>query len=185
MPSSASRFLLQSWRSKTCYSSPFFFSPSSQGEAFACVSRVRKKIRNCAARWSVSEPLSSRFSLRVCGSSLLLCTYDTGCAFLTYCARASADAAIAALHGQRRLDRVSASAQTPSVLEYVMLCRSPRVRVRVESTASPHRKRGISRWSKVHSNPKRHPSSASCEDWHCLAFPLSGLILPHNSTAVI
>lgn len=30
-----------------------------------------------------------------------------GCAFLTYCARASADAAIAALHGQRRLDRVS------------------------------------------------------------------------------
>lgn len=32
-----------------------------------------------------------------------------GCAFLTYCARASADAAIAALHGQRRLDRVSES----------------------------------------------------------------------------
>lgn len=30
-----------------------------------------------------------------------------GCAFLTYCARASADAAIAALHGQRRLERVS------------------------------------------------------------------------------
>eukprot|EP00752_Nemacystus_decipiens_P006128 g5526.t1 len=28
-----------------------------------------------------------------------------GCAFLTYCARSSADAAIAALHGQRRLDR--------------------------------------------------------------------------------
>ncbi|CAM9112152.1 unnamed protein product, partial [Ectocarpus fasciculatus] len=26
-----------------------------------------------------------------------------GCAFLTYCARVSADAAIAALHGQRRL----------------------------------------------------------------------------------
>lgn len=31
----------------------------------------------------------------------------SGCAFLTYCARSSADAAIAALHGQQKLDRVS------------------------------------------------------------------------------
>lgn len=51
-----------------------------------------------------------------CAASRLGSTYSpvccswraAGCAFLTYCARASADAAIAALHGQRRLDRVSA-----------------------------------------------------------------------------